>query len=330
MSETHIDPSPNIGYKKLKDGWICTLEIIGKHNESRSNAKDPNYAKFRTDKVRVLDISKVTGYILEKTNKGVSLNEKFGTLVYVVGEILIEISFNEKLSKVCGGGIHYFKTYDAALCYGQGPSQPYSIYLDCGSLFSTANYVDVEDIDQTLLQDYYSWAKTFGFCDYKIPENRLLIRTYDNGKHYYGSHRRYFELMDSGDKRYRYGLNRVCFTKNGRTEGSFTNGVTSVTVFDVNNRKTSKTTTEKKKGNVRVEHHTVYVDENNTTETVTVRSKLGNDDIKHVITYENGKKTSEQNFTCNKRHGLQIWYDEYENVTKKIIVDGTLTQILVG
>ncbi len=99
---------------------IVTMELVGgsKSNENRSNVFDPNYAKFRTNKIKVITIINVLTN--EEMITDNSMHES--NLLYKVGEI-IESDYTDDAEIVCGKGIHYFKTYDAALSY---------YYRECG------------------------------------------------------------------------------------------------------------------------------------------------------------------------------------------------------
>lgn len=94
---------------------IVTLKLLPDSvtNESRSNVYDPNFAKFRTNKAEVVSIENLfTGNAMD-SDRSLSL----GSFKYEVGKI-VETEFNSNLNIVCTSGIHYFKTCEAAKCYG--------------------------------------------------------------------------------------------------------------------------------------------------------------------------------------------------------------------
>ncbi len=189
---------PKIGYKKLKDGWLCELEILGTHNETRKSVKDPNFAKFRTNKVKVLSISRFSQLQEPQTcAKGESLWKK--PLIYNVGEIVEEKEFDNDLDEVCSGGIHYFLTKEAAVCFSNQPWEPYNTYRENGSLFSTWKYVNVTDIDTRSTILYRKFSNRFENCiKQQLVEDKLLCRTRGRVcviESYYGTERRYFELL---------------------------------------------------------------------------------------------------------------------------------------
>jgi len=93
---------------------IVTLELL---DDSKTNEKrlvvDKNYAKFRCDKAKVVNIVNVkTG---EKMVEDVSIHNS--SFEYTLGEIVMPDYFNTDINKVCARGIHYFKTKEAALSW---------------------------------------------------------------------------------------------------------------------------------------------------------------------------------------------------------------------
>ena len=97
----------NIGYAKLRDDYIAELEILGKTNENRQDIVDPQYAEYRTSKVKVLKIfhmseTQVNGEVNNVTQVIEQINE------YVVGKEIH--ASNEDINY----GIRYFKTLEPA------------------------------------------------------------------------------------------------------------------------------------------------------------------------------------------------------------------------
>jgi hypothetical protein len=114
-------------YKACEDGIIeLIIPLDALTNEIRitnykeTNKFDVNYAKFRASHAYVVSItnpitkesfqSSCSGY--EKTVDGTKKK-----LVYTVGTTVYADSFDPCLDEVCGAGIHYFKSYDAAFNY---------------------------------------------------------------------------------------------------------------------------------------------------------------------------------------------------------------------
>lgn len=105
-----------IGYTRCS-GLIVTLEILGQTNESRENVVDPDYARFRTDYVKVLEIkpSKVY-YPLLNTNQSLMTvkndTPNYTPVEFILGSTIKILNYNPKAE--CGPGIDYFKTLEAA------------------------------------------------------------------------------------------------------------------------------------------------------------------------------------------------------------------------
>ncbi len=93
---------------------IVTLELLKDTmtNEKRKDVVNDKYAKFRCNMAKVISIVNVeTGKNMKK-DKSI----RIGSFTYVLGEI-VKTDFNANLNFVCAGGIHYFKTEEAALSW---------------------------------------------------------------------------------------------------------------------------------------------------------------------------------------------------------------------
>ena len=100
-------------YKACKNS-IVTLKLLSSSvtNENRRHVVNPDFAKFRTDKARVISI--VNPETEEKLAEDSSMYRD--DFVYKVGKI-VKSHFNPDINRVCGGGIHYFKTKETALSW---------------------------------------------------------------------------------------------------------------------------------------------------------------------------------------------------------------------
>ena len=101
-------------YKACRNS-IVTMELCEDSvtNEDRNGIYDPLHAKFRTNKVKVISIiDPITKNIMEEDR---SINDK--TFIYKIGEIIIENRYSPDINEICSEGIHYFKTYEAALSW---------------------------------------------------------------------------------------------------------------------------------------------------------------------------------------------------------------------
>lgn len=130
----------NIVYKACQNS-IVTMELLP---DSITNEEISNVAKFRTNKVKVVSI--VNPETNEKLIKDCSIYDE--TFIYEVGKI-IETDFNSDIHVVCSEGIHYFKTYEAALDWynmnrdnrnSDKTNGRYIEYYENGQKFSEKNY----------------------------------------------------------------------------------------------------------------------------------------------------------------------------------------------
>ncbi len=101
-------------YKACRNS-IVTLELLNDSvtNEKRKWVVDADHAKFRCNKAKVIDITNVkTGELMEG-----DLSIYFASFTYPLGEEVNVTYFDENLDDVCTGGIHYFKTKEAAFSW---------------------------------------------------------------------------------------------------------------------------------------------------------------------------------------------------------------------
>ena len=123
----------NIGYKKLQNGYIAELEILGKTNENRKNIANPQYAKYRTSKVKVLKIF----YMNDETQVIKQMSELHDeNFIYIEGKE-IDVDYDEDVNEVCSRGIYYFKTpYQAKMwnLYSNNYIGKYIVWYDNGTL----------------------------------------------------------------------------------------------------------------------------------------------------------------------------------------------------
>lgn len=129
-SKPFVEKNPHLRYKFAQrntdmDGGptketvfvIVTLEKLPdtKSNESRSLKKgqNTNFEKYRANKMKVLKITD------EKGNNYTSAQSDFDqSFIYKVGEVVEVSNFEEDLEKICGPGIHYYRSYQSALTHG--------------------------------------------------------------------------------------------------------------------------------------------------------------------------------------------------------------------
>ncbi len=101
-------------YKACQNS-IVTMELCEDSitNEDRINIVEFLHAKFRTNKVKVVSIvDPITDKEMEEDRS--MYNENF---TYRTGQIITENNYCSNHDEVCAEGIHYFKTYEAALSW---------------------------------------------------------------------------------------------------------------------------------------------------------------------------------------------------------------------
>lgn len=113
---------PSYVYKSCSDIWLVVMQKLedSENNEGRDKVKDPDFAKFRASKLKVIEI--INKYEPDVTTQ--SFTHEFGSektgkklTEYKVGEIVYPDVYDEDIDVVCGGGIHYFKTIKRAYTY---------------------------------------------------------------------------------------------------------------------------------------------------------------------------------------------------------------------
>ena len=94
---------------------IVTLQLLPDSitNESRSEVIDPAHAKFRCNKARVIDIVNCDSD--KPMSSDISFRDE--TFVYQTNEIVSVSDFDIDGEVICGEGIHYFKTKEAAVSH---------------------------------------------------------------------------------------------------------------------------------------------------------------------------------------------------------------------
>jgi len=105
----------HIGYKKIQNGYIVKLEILGINNENRSGIKPENapFAKYRCERARVLDIYHMKNKETKKEGYGVYTT----TFCYKLGEIIEVKNYDKNVEIICSTGIHYFLSEECAYYY---------------------------------------------------------------------------------------------------------------------------------------------------------------------------------------------------------------------
>lgn len=123
--------------------WIVILKKLDdtKTNKGEFDIVDPNYARFRADKLQVVDI--VNKYNQNKSiDKVINTYYKDDKIEYIKGEI-VSVEFVD----TCKSGIYYFEDYIPAF-YLELPDKytgEYFSWMENGSKRSTGNYINGVD-----------------------------------------------------------------------------------------------------------------------------------------------------------------------------------------
>ncbi len=123
-----------------------------KCNEMRKNVKDKKYAKFRCNGLYVVDI--IDGLTLEHKTK-ILHHSVYLWIWYEVNQFVAPDFYPENIDIVCGNGIHYFLSLDAAFHYEQAPKNGRWLqFYDNGQLRS-----DVLLKDGLPIMPYAYWSQ---------------------------------------------------------------------------------------------------------------------------------------------------------------------------
>lgn len=156
MVTYYYEDSENIGYKKLLNGWIAKLEILGQNNEKRNNIIEPMRAKYRCSKAKVLKIFKQGKRGIKITRKAIggSYDTNFK---YQVGKVVEVKNFDKNIDEVCSRGIHYFKSLECAKMWNLNPvfnkyTGTYKVWHDNGVLMYECVYKDgISNLPQVIV-----------------------------------------------------------------------------------------------------------------------------------------------------------------------------------
>ncbi len=137
-----------IGYKiaSTEDGKraLVTLKIGSDSNTNlyRNDIVDKMYAKYRCDKATVVSI------VICDTDEPVTwAYTSFYTdkrIKYIVGEDVVEPSYNKDIDVVCGEGIHFFLSKEVAMLYGLDKVEngEYKMWYNNGQLHIQTTYLE--------------------------------------------------------------------------------------------------------------------------------------------------------------------------------------------
>ncbi len=169
-------------YKGCGD-YIVVMKLLEDSitNESRKDIININYAKHRTNKVKViLIIHKFTLDAVDNVEN--SYHEK--KLKYTTNEIIEEKDYDMELNNVCSAGIHYFKTIECSFYFTlirELYTGHYILRHDNGQM-----YIECDYSDGKINGHYTRWyvnGQTSNECDYTDGEiNGHYIEWYKNNQ----------------------------------------------------------------------------------------------------------------------------------------------------
>jgi antitoxin component YwqK of YwqJK toxin-antitoxin module len=142
-----MEPSGSLDlvYKSCEKDWIVSLQPLKDTitNTGRDDVADPQYAKFRGNKFRVVGIEHKHDPSL--TTKTVTSSYYDKSLVYKVGEIVAVEDYDMDNNKVYATGIHFFLSKAAAFNYELSPREtqlcgPFTTYQDNGRKAAVVSY----------------------------------------------------------------------------------------------------------------------------------------------------------------------------------------------
>ena len=181
-------PDKNQRVYKAGNNGIIIMELLHDSitNELRDDVVDSNFAKFRTDKVKVISIINLE--TKESMNRDSSIHDP--SFVYEVGKI-ISTEYDSNINAVCTRGIHYFKTYEAALSW---------YYTYVSKAITTGIYRKYRENGQKHRETEYVNGYKHGFdIIYNEYGQRYTEFKYVNGHRYYGHHKKMSESSTRND-----------------------------------------------------------------------------------------------------------------------------------
>jgi antitoxin component YwqK of YwqJK toxin-antitoxin module len=192
-----------------KERLIVTLEILGKTNTDRTNVNNKLTAKYRTSKVKVLQIENDKGELF--TEAVSSIHKK--QIIYKVNEEIICIDYDEIVDNICSTGIHFFLTKRVAELYGLSKIENgiYECWYENGQLENSCTYVDGKP--SGLYQTWYENGQlksSYTYVDGKL--NGLSQIWHENGQLNNSCTYNYGRLS---------GLSQIWY-ENGQLESSYT------------------------------------------------------------------------------------------------------------
>lgn len=179
----------NNGASELRE-WLVVMEMCDgtETNEDRKNVIKADHAKFRANKLRVVDIININSGL--PTGKIVNSYWNYAPLEYKVGAIVECDKFDYDINKVCSSGIHYFKTlvtayyynYDYHRIHQNGYTGEWMQWYDCGQIKSVLSYdKGILNGSWIIYHDNGNICEERNYKDGKI-NGKYIMRNYDGRK----------------------------------------------------------------------------------------------------------------------------------------------------
>ncbi len=167
--QTKLALYKDVVFKRCSDNILVLKRPLEnfQSNEKRKDVFDPNFAKFRCNGLFVVEIIEVTNVFKNL----LSINHKWNStkIRYTVGEIVKPDYFDFDLDLVCGHGIHYFLTLEAAF------------YYEC-RFVKNGKLIHYYENGAKSIEENYKNGKLDGLCISFNTKNQIeMQRVYNNG-----------------------------------------------------------------------------------------------------------------------------------------------------
>ena len=173
---------PSHVFKSCSRDWIVVLRKLPDTNTNESRpVVDPNCAKFRADKLQVVDI--INKFDQTTTDSICDSVYEDKQMVYEKGEIIEVKDFDKNVNIVCAAGIHYYKTMKVAfyLELERVIDGEWICWYENGQMYSKRTYKDGKP--EGVWSYWYSHGQMALTGVYKNGEReREWISWYDNGQ----------------------------------------------------------------------------------------------------------------------------------------------------
>jgi antitoxin component YwqK of YwqJK toxin-antitoxin module len=183
-----LQPYHDKGYvfKSCDKEWIVVLKkpdgVLT--NEGRHDVMDKQYAKFRGNKLLVIDI--VNKFDMsKKTNWARSKCYWFFSVVYKIGYNAEPNTFDENIDNICSSGIHYFMSYESAYYYELEKiiDGEYHCWADNGGLMLSCSYKD--GLLDGIFQRWHGNGQLWADCKYKDGKLHGKFHSWHNNNRIY-------------------------------------------------------------------------------------------------------------------------------------------------